>query len=77
MLTFVEVKTRTSVGRGRPAEAVTPDKERLVLRGAQSWLKMLDNPHLIPTRCDIVEVVLRDGAKPELSILEGAFKVFR
>lgn len=75
MLTFVEVKTRTSTERGRPAEAVTEAKERLVLRGAQSWLRQLDHADKIPTRCDIVEVILRDGQKPEISIIEGAFKV--
>ena len=74
-LTFVEVKTRTSTERGRPAEAVTKDKERLILKGAQAWLRLLDEPADIPTRCDVVEVVLRDGEKPEISVIEGAFRV--
>lgn len=75
MLTFVEVKTRTSTGRGRPAEAVTPEKEQLILRGANSWLRMLDDEPRIPTRCDIVEVILLDGEKPQVTILEGALRV--
>lgn len=74
-LTFVEVKTRTSTGRGRPAEAVTPDKEQLILRGANAWLRMLDRTTSIPTRCDIVEVILRHGERPHITIIEGAFRV--
>lgn len=75
MLTFVEVKTRTSTARGRPGEAVTMDKEKLILRGANSWLRMLDNLGNIPTRCDIVEVVLHHAEKPMIHVIEGAFRV--
>lgn len=74
MLTFVEVKTRTSTERGRPAQAVNKEKERLILRGMDGWMRMLKDPQNIPRRCDIVEVVLREGEKPEISILEGALK---
>lgn len=75
LLTFVEVKTRTSTDRGRPADAVTAEKEKLILRGANAWLRMLDDTANIPTRCDIVEVVLRDGELPEISVIEGAFRI--
>lgn len=74
MLTFVEVKTRTSTERGRPAEAVNKVKEKLILRGMQGWLRMLQDAQNIPRRCDIVEVVLREGERPEISVLEGALK---
>ena len=74
MLTFVEVKTRTSTSRGRPAEAVNKAKEQLILRGMQGWLRMLQDSQNIPRRCDIVEVILREGERPEISILEGALK---
>jgi putative endonuclease len=73
-LTFVEVKTRTSTAFGRPGEAVTKAKEKLILRGAKSWLGMLDKAEDIATRCDIVEVVLLDGAKPAINLIEGAFR---
>lgn len=76
LLTFVEVKTRTSTERGRPAEAVNRAKEKLILRGANAWLRMLDEADKIPTRCDIVEVILREGEKPQIDIIEGAFKLF-
>jgi putative endonuclease len=75
LLTFVEVKTRTSTERGRPAEAVNADKEKLILRGANAWLRMLDETTNIPTRCDIVEVILRHGEKAQISIIEGAFRI--
>jgi putative endonuclease len=75
LLTFVEVKTRSSTDRGRPADAVTAVKEKLILRGANAWLRMLDDTANIPTRCDIVEVVLRDGEMPEITVIEGAFRL--
>jgi len=73
MLTFVEVKTRRSGGLGRPADAVTKDKERLIMRGAQYWLKLLNKPDT-RVRCDVVEVILTDGALPEIYVIEGAFR---
>jgi putative endonuclease len=73
-LTFVEVKTRTSTEFGRPGAAVTAAKEKLILRGADAWLKMLHRPD-VKTRCDVVEVILRDGERADISIIEGAFRV--
>lgn len=70
-LVFVEVKTRTTDAYGRPGEAVTPDKQRHISRGALAWLRLLDNPD-IKFRFDIVEVVLRDSG-PEVTILRDAF----
>ncbi len=73
MLVFVEVKTRTGDAFGRPADAVTPDKQRAISRGALAWLRLLDNPE-IKFRFDIVEVVMRDGV-PEVTILREAFRI--
>jgi putative endonuclease len=73
VLTFVEVKTRTSLDYGRPADAVSSVKERLILRGARAWLRLLDRPESITTRCDIVEVIVSEGEKPKISVIEGAF----
>lgn len=72
-LVFVEVKARTHLEFGRPADAVSAAKEELVLRGARAWLRLLDQPEKVPTRCDIVEVMLRDGQKPSIQVIEGAF----
>ncbi len=72
ILTFSEVKTRTSTTLGRPGEAVNAQKQQLILRGAQAWLKLLHNPN-INTRCDVIEVVLRDRELPDIQVIEGAF----
>ncbi len=73
-LTFVEVKTRTSDALGRPGEAVTAAKEKLILRGATSWLKLLHRNN-VKTRCDVIEIVLREGERADIRIIEGAFRV--
>lgn len=70
-LVFVEVKTRTSLDLGRPAEAVNPEKQRLISKGALAWLRMLGNPD-IRYRFDIVEIVM-NGNRPEITLLKDAF----
>lgn len=72
VLTFVEVKTRTSDAFGRPADAVTLDKERLIRRGASEWLRLLGHPP-IRFRFDIVEVLLVRGERPKINVIENAF----
>jgi len=74
ILTFIEVKTRSSIARGRPADAVNRDKQRLIQRGAVDWLRRLGNP-AIPIRFDIVEVVLTGGELPQLNVIENAFQL--
>ena len=71
-LVFVEVKTRTTLIFGRPAEAVTESKQRLILRGANEWLRRLGSDE-VPVRYDIVEVLLEAGALPCLGIIQAAF----
>jgi putative endonuclease len=72
VLTFVEVKTRTSSAFGRPADAVTTDKQRLIQRGALDWLRLLGNPR-VAIRFDIAEVLLVDGEVPRVNLIENAF----
>jgi putative endonuclease len=69
-LVFVEVKTRTPGAVGRPADAVDVDKEEALLRGAQSWLRLLGEPG-IPVRIDIVEVIIGPG-RPEITLTRDA-----
>lgn len=71
-LTFVEVKTRTSMAFGRPADAVGADKQKLIQRGAADWLKRLQFPPL-KLRFDIAEVLLVPGQPPDINIIENAF----
>lgn len=73
-LVFIEVKTRTSEEFGRPFTAVDRKKRRLILRGAMTWLKMLDMPD-ITFRFDVVEVVMDDP--PEIRHIENAFQLPR
>ena len=56
-LVFVEVKTRSSEEFGRPFDAVDQEKRRLILRGAMTWLKMLDMPDIV-FRFDVIEVLM-------------------
>ena len=71
-LVFVEVKTRSSEDFGRPLDAVDRKKRRLILRGAMTWLKMLDMPD-ITFRFDVVEVVMTEP--PEIRHIENAFQL--
>lgn len=74
VLTFVEVKTRTSTAFNRPADAVTRDKQRLIQRGGLEWLRLLGFPK-VRVRFDIVEVLLIDGEVPQFHVIENAFEL--
>ena len=72
-LVFVEVKARASTGHGRPAEAVTRQKQRKILRAAGLYT-ILNHAEDRNIRFDVVELVSdrRTGAW-ELRVLENAF----
>ena len=72
VLAFVEVKTRTSTAFGRPAQAVTVDKQALIVRGATAYLRLL-GARDIPWRLDVVEVLLIPGEKPSVNWIRSAF----
>ena len=71
-LVFVEVKTRSSLAYGRPSEAVDADKERLIIKGALAWMRMLHR-HDIPVRFDIVEVLMEPETPAHCTLIENAF----
>ena len=71
-IVFVEVKTRTGTGFGRPAEAVTATKQARIRRLAALWLAERAGPW-VPVRFDVVEVVLAPGRAPVLDHLAGVF----
>lgn len=73
-LVFVEVKTRTSREHGRPLDAVNTEKEQLIIRGAMSWLTLLDNQE-VPYRFDVIEVLLIEGEKPFVNLVQSAFQM--
>jgi len=72
VLSFVEVKTRTRRGYGRPLDAVDASKEALIERGANAWLRMLGT-RKIAWRFDVVEIILTDGEVPSIHIVDNAF----
>lgn len=71
-LVFVEVKTRTGLGYGRPEEAVTDEKKRLLTHAARAYLyeNGLENA---PARFDVISVLLHPNAPPEIEHFENAF----
>ena len=72
LLVFAEVKTRRAGGMGRPLDAVDREKQRLIERGANEWLRQLGTRE-IPWRFDVIEVILTHGRKPEIRRVENVF----
>ncbi len=69
-LAFVEVKTRTTEDFGRPLTAVDRKQRHRIVRGAMTWLRMLELPDLT-FRFDVVEVVME--TPPRITVVENAF----
>ncbi|MGB8650923.1 MAG: YraN family protein [Mycobacteriales bacterium] len=72
-LVFVEVKTRSGLGYGEPAEAVGPVKARRIRGLALRWLAECRPPGSHDLRFDVVSVVRRLGSEPVVLHLRGAF----
>lgn len=72
-LVFVEVKTRSGLGFGRPEEAVTPEKQRHIVRATQAYLyeRRLEGS---PLRFDVVSVMLPQGQPPQVEHFKNAFR---
>jgi putative endonuclease len=71
-LVFCEVKTRSGVGYGLPAEAVSPSKARRLRRLAAAWLH--ESTTVWPEiRFDVVSVIRRRGYAPVIEHLRAAF----
>jgi putative endonuclease len=70
-LVFVEVKTRTQKRFGSPLEAVTTDKQRRIIRMAQTFLaeKRLGD---IASRFDVIGIDLTNGS-PRIDWIPNAF----
>lgn len=73
-LVFVEVKTRTRTDYGAPSSAVNAEKQRLIARGAMTWIRMLDRED-VPFRFDIVEVLADESGKLHCNLIQGAFSL--
>jgi putative endonuclease len=77
VLVVVEVKTRSSVAFGVPAESVTPAKASRIRRLAAQWMAEhraeYDRPGWPELRFDVVAVVGGRGAAPEVEHVRAAF----
>ncbi|MBD8515895.1 YraN family protein [Plantibacter sp. CFBP 8804] len=69
-LVFVEVKTRSGVGFGDPAEAVTPSKLARIGRLAGAWCAE-HRPRSRRMRVDVVGIVLPSEGDMRLQHLRG------
>ncbi|RVW03653.1 YraN family protein [Rhodococcus spongiicola] len=69
---FVEVKTRSGLGYGSPAESVTYAKQRRIRMLAQRWLSESERhwPHV---RFDVVSVLVDRGRDPQVTHLPAVF----
>jgi len=72
-LAFVEVKTRSSLAFGSPAEAVGVRKQRQIIKAAK-WYLASDVGKKLQPRFDVVGVLLRDD-QAEVEHLVAAFEV--
>jgi len=72
LLLFIEVKTRNANTRIRPFDAVNKEKQQLIERGANQWLKRLGSRNL-PWRFDVIEVLVTEGEKPAINHIKDAF----
>lgn len=71
-LVFVEVKTRTSLAFGSPAEAVDRRKQQQIGRAAQEYL-LREGASERVVRFDVVAISLA-GGRPEVEIIKNAFE---
>jgi len=72
-LAFVEVKSRTSEAAGAPEEAVSPVKQKRVIRAAQEYLRRLRRK---PSSCrfDVVSVSWHPQKGLEVRLIRDAFR---
>jgi putative endonuclease len=73
-LVFVEVKTRTSVRCGHPAEAVTVWKQRRIAQMARHYL-MSHRLGDVLCRFDVVCVWAVRGERPRVEVIRDAFRL--
>jgi putative endonuclease len=71
-LVFVEVKTRSPGGWTRPARAVDRRKRLALVRTADDYLRLLENPR-VAYRFDVIEVLLKDGEVSEVRHIRNCF----
>jgi putative endonuclease len=71
---FVEVKTRTSTAFGSPELAVTPQKQRKMIKAALGYIKY-KGLHQVPCRFDVVAIC--PATDPGVELIQNAFEMDR
>ncbi|MBW0105899.1 YraN family protein [Pseudonocardia sp. KRD291] len=71
-LVVCEVKTRSGVGFGEPAEAVTERKARRIRRLARAWMAV-HHVGWVEIRFDIVAVLMPPGRETTIAHFPAAF----
>ncbi len=74
LIIFVEVKARSSIRHGLPAEAVNLRKQKKIIEAAGVFLQD-ENFCDCACRFDVVEVYLRGELVEEINHIENAFEV--
>ena len=73
ILAFVEVKSRTSEAWGRPEEAVSPNKQKRVIKAAREYLRQLRRKPM-GCRFDVVSVSVNTKQGLQVRLIKDAFK---
>jgi putative endonuclease len=71
-IVFVEVKTRRSHTFGIPQLAVTPFKQRQIMKAALTWLAHHRRQNS-QARFDVIAITLRSDNEPVIEHIENAF----
>lgn len=69
-LVFIEVKYRKTYACGYPEDAVTPAKQRTIIRTARCYMQKNGYPETTPCRFDVVAVT-----QEEIRLIKNAFGV--
>ena len=68
---FIEVKLRSNISYGYPAEYVTKKKQKRIIKVAYFYLNSLDNKNL-DVRFDVISII-KEGTKYHIEHIENAF----
>jgi putative endonuclease len=71
-LVFIEVKTRSGLGYGSPAAAVTLRKQRQITRAAQ-WYLAEQQFFDVPARFDVISVLYGETNRQQIDHINNAF----
>ncbi|MFH0867593.1 MAG: YraN family protein [Bacteroidota bacterium] len=67
----VEVKTRSSWQYGEPHEAVTPKKQKFIVRATEAYIQ--ENEIEKEVRFDVISIVMTGNTVTDLTHIEDAF----